>query len=221
MSLNRQSSLEEKKNVSEAVFELLSDFFFDRINFISFPFTQVTETAGGYTSTTLFGGASRLTDTADGKFLALDKKSRTRCQFYVKNPPSMLGYVLSPVRYDSYTTLNTFSSMDVFSGYAGIKIDKGIVYVAVKSYGKTEILYPTDYVLTGTGESTTLVLEIRYDVNSVSVSIDNRKIGSFPIDLAPRTGPFKTFLALMSPAKSYDASGVNITIENYQFIQDK
>lgn len=216
MILNRLSSFDEKRQASEAIFELLSDFFFDKVNFISFPFTQVED----YTSTTLFKGESRLTDTAEGKFLRPDKKSRMRCQFYVKNPAAILGYVLSPVIYDSFVSLNTFDSMDIFRSYVGIKIDKGVISVAVKNHGELEKLYKTDYFFSGSGTSDTLVLEVRYNLSFTEVYIDNTYVGSFPIDLGYKTKETVTFLPLLSPAISYGGT-VNITVENYQFIQDK
>ena len=216
MSLNKLSSIEEKREASEAVFQLLSDFFFDKINIISFPFTQVED----YSSTTLFNGESRLTDTAEGKFLSPGKRSRMRCQFYVQNPDALLGYILSPVVYDSFASLNTFSSMDIFRGYVGIKIDRGAISVVVKEDEKKEVEYPTEYSFSGSGFTDTLVLEIKHNISFADVFIENTKVGSFPTDFGHRTKDTVVFLPLLSPAKSYGGT-VNIVIENYQFIQDK
>jgi len=220
-NLNSQSSPEQKKDVADIVFDRLGDYLFDKISIISFPFTQVTDAAGKYTSTTLYGGESRLTDTAEGKFLAPGKQSRMKCQFYVQNPDHIVGYILSPVVYDSFTSLNTFSSLDVLRAYIGIKINGGIVTVSVKEAGGSEVNYATGLSFSGSGSTDTIVLEINYNGKSTEVYLDSERVGTYQTDFITGFSTVSTFLPLLSPAISKDGSGVNIVIENYQYIQNR
>lgn len=220
MSLNRLSSPEEKRDASEVVYEELSSYFFDRVRFISYPFSEVTaDHVNYYTSTTLFGGESRLTDTAEGKYMNPGQVSRMRCNFYVRNPDALTGYILSPAVYDSFASLNTITSMSILRSYVGIKFKLGTVFVAVKENGKSEVEYPTGLSFIGAGTSDTWSLEIKYHIGYSDVYINQQHLGSFKTDFGINLPNF-TFLPLLAPAKSSDGSGVNITVENYQFIQD-
>ncbi len=215
--LTSDSAPEDKKDASEAVFELLADYFFDKINFISFPFSESTDT----TDTVNYNGLSRLTDTAEGKFLEVGRRSRTRCNFYVNNPAQIDAYILSPVLYDAFTSLNTFSSMDILRSYIGIKINQGVVTVVTKEYLKDEVSYDTDFLFTGSGSTDTIVLDILYNGNTSKVYLDSKFVGNFPTDFGEGKTPTKTYLSLLSPVRSVDGSTVNLTIENFQFIQDR
>jgi hypothetical protein len=163
---------------------------------------------------------SRLIDSAEGKFLNTGRESRMRCQFYVGNPAAIEGYILSPVVFDSFSSLNSFPSMDVLRAYVGIKINKGVITVCVKESGGSELNYPTPFSFSGSGFTDTLVLEIRHHVNYTDVYIDNQFIGSYSTDLITGFSSTLVFLPLFSPARSYGGT-VSITIENYQFLQEK
>lgn len=219
LRINRNSSKEDKKNAAEAVYELLADFFFDKVSFISYPFSQVQ--SGGYTGTTLFNGSSRITNTSDGKFLITNKRSRTRLYFYASNAGKLTGYVLSPVLYDAYTSLNTFSSMDIFRAYVGIKIVLGKIYLVVKETGKNELIKDTGIQLSLTGASETYKLEMKHGAKSTDVYIDDKFIATLPSDFTKGNDEPLTYLPLLSPAISSDGTAVNIVIENFQYIQDK
>jgi hypothetical protein len=216
--ISKLSSKDEKKGTAEAVYETLADFFFDKVSFISYAFSEVTN--GGYTGST-FRGWSRLPNTAGGKFLVTDRNSRMRLHFYVKNPTSIIGYILSPAVFDDTTSLNDIASLDILRGYVGLKINLGTIYVVVKEAGKSEVLYDTNIKLTNTGESETYRLEMRYGAKTTQVFIDDIQIGSFATDFSTGFDEPQSFLPLFSPAKSSNGTSINITIENFQYIQDK
>ena len=220
-NINRSSSKEEKTRAAEVVFSQLTDYFFDKVNFISLPFSMaMTGTTSGVTDTTNFNGVSRLTDTGEGKFLSPNRSSRMRCQFYVNNPANIEGYILSPVVYDSFSSLNSFSSMSVLRAYIGLKIHKGVVSVAVKQAGGQEELYPTPLQFSGTGATDTFVLEIKYNISFSEIFIDDALVGSYTTDFIGSSVKTSSYLPLLSPMRTAGGT-VNISIENYQLIQDK
>lgn len=218
-NLTELSSADSKAETAEVVYNQIADFFFDKVSIISYPFTQVTNLVGKYTSTTLYGGESRLTDTAEGRFLAPGKQSRMKCQFYLQNPDALIGYILSPVIYDSFATLNTFSSMSIFRSYLGLKFNKGVVTVAVKEAGKDEQNYPTSLSFKGAGSTDTVVLEIMYNGRWSEVYLNSVSLGTFNTDFITGFTTTKTFLSLLAPAISTNGTGVNIIIENFQYLQ--
>lgn len=235
--LSRLSSPSDKKHASQAVFKELSSYFFDKIKFISHSFSEmVTSTdytllkdGGGtvvftketdtVTDTTSFNGTSRITDTAEGMFLTPEKVSRMRCHFYLLNPDALIGYLLCPVIYDSFSSLNTISAMTIFRAYVGLKFNQGDISVAVKESGKSEVTYSTGLSFSGSGATDTYTLEIRYYVTYTEIYINGDYIGSYTTDFG-LSNTNMSYLPLLAPGKSSDGSGVNITVENYQFIQD-
>lgn len=219
MQINSSSSPETKRDISNAALENLADYFFDKINFISYPFSEVT--SGGYTGTTSYRGWSRLPNTAGGKFLVTDKRSRFRCQFYILNPDKIDGYLLSFVAYDSITSLNSFTSMSILRSYAGLKFSSKKISLVIKEAGKQEKLIDTGLDITGSGLTETYKLEMTHDAKTVSIYIDEVFIGSYPYDATADFDQPKSLLPLFSPAKSTDGGAVNIVVEHYQFIQDK
>lgn len=218
--LNRFSPPEEKDNANEAIYDSLSSFFFDKVRFISFPFTEVTsDHTDYYQSTTLYSGESRLTDTSEGKYMNPSRASRMRCSFYVHNADALTGYILSPAVYDSFSSLNTISSMSILRSYVGVKFKLGEIFVVVKETNRPETEYKTGLSFSGTGDSDTWLLEIKYFVENTEIYINDTFIGRYKTDFG-KTQTNYTYLPLLSPAISSDGTGVNITLENYQFIQD-
>lgn len=210
--------IEQQDEMREIVFDALTQYFFEKSSFISFPFSE----SGSWSSFSVFNGESRLTDTAEGKFLNTGKSSRTRCQFYVENPDEIEAYLLSPAVYDSFVSLNTFTSMDILRSYVGLKIRRGVITVCVKQAGGQEENYPTEFSLSGSGASDTLVLEMIHGVLFTDVFIDSKRIGTFASNLAGRFSTTKTFLPLFAPVRCLNvAESVNLVVENFQFIQEK
>ena len=262
-TLDTDSSRDEKRVTSEAVYEFLADALFDKVSFISFPFTQtkqiyymetdniaaiytpsqwidvpasgedakqeladdgistisehyINPVEGPVTDTDRYWGISRIPNTSEGKFLSPDKRNRMRCSFYVDNYTQLNGYILSPVVYDSFKSLNYFTSMSIFRSYVGLKFDAGVAYVAVKQAGQEEELIQID-------------LDISFDTHRLdmvstgketTIRINNTPVGTYPVDLIGDSTDVDTFLPLLSRAKSIDGTEVGITIENFQFIQN-
>lgn len=223
--LNKQSSREEKKSTSDVVFEKLGDYLFDRVAFVTLIFSEAKQISGStqvpITSTTNFGGTSRITDTSEGKYFNTGRESRMRCSFYLENPDDLEGYILSPVVYDSFGSLNSIASLSVLRSYVGLKFMQGSISVAVKEAGFGERLFNTNLSLTGSGATDTWELEIKHYVNYTEIFVNNSLLGSYSTNMIGSFRDTMTYLPLFAPGKSTDGSAVGIVIENYQFIQNK
>lgn len=220
--INRDSAPEIKKDVSDVVYDVLGQYLFDLIVFITLIFSEALNTDGTpVVSTTNYIGTSRITDTSEGNYMNTKKLSRMRCSFYLENPDRLDGYILSPAVYDSFGSLNSISTMANLRSYFGLRFISGKIYVAVKQAGKSEALTDTRLTLTGTGATDTYELEIRHYINFSDIYVNKSLIGSFATDMVGVFTTTKTYLPLLSPAKSTNGSAVGIVIENYQFIQDK
>lgn len=219
--LSGSSSPSDKRNVSEAVYESLMEYFFDRIVFINLAFSDFG--GGGSTSTTDYDTSSRIIDTAEGKLLAPGRKSRLRCQFYLKNPSKMTGYILSPCVYDSQTLPSPLTDMSVFRSYVGLKFSGGNVYAVSKQVGKSEETYPLDITLSmfDATYTDTYALEIKHNIASTEIIINNESYGSFSSDMVGNYSTVETFYPFFSTAISTDGTSINIVAENIQFIQSK
>ena len=218
--LNRDSSIEQKKSASEAVFENLVDFFFDKVNYVTLVFSRFSS-GGGTTSTSAYATGSRIIDTSEGKFFSERRTSRMSCSFYTQNANQLEGYILSPAVFDSTGSLGAISNLSSLRAYLGIKIDGGTVTVVVKDDGKDEVLYPTDITIAA-GFSETFRLETRYNINTAEVLIDGSLIGVYNLDWSVNEKTTKTFYPLFSPGKTKNSgTTVDIVIENFQFIQNK
>ena len=220
--LNRESSPDVKKKTREAVFDELSSALFDKVSFVTLIFSEALNLDGTpIVSTTNFIGTSRITDTSEGRYTNAGKVSRMRCSFYVSNANKLQGYIISPAVYDSFSSLNSFSSMSLLRSYVGIYFNSGPILVAVKEAGKQEVLYPTTFSFSGTGATDTYELEVRHEVRFTEIYINKILVGTYSTDLLGNFQSTKTFLPLFSPARSTDGSAVGIVIENFQFIQDR
>jgi len=261
--LNEDSSSEDKEYASSAVYDMLSTMLFDKISFISFPFTKTAQiypylsdginTTASYlwgvawvgsamqlagisrstanvmldiegpvTDTARFWGISRIPNTSEGKFLTPDNDSRMRCSFYVSNGAQLEGYILSPVVYDSFASLNYFTSMDIFRAYVGLKFHNGQAYTVVKEIGKDEVLNEIEDVnVSGSSSSDTYRLDMVTSNKSTKILIDGISVGELSSDFTTgKEGEVDTYLPLLSPAKSTNGDEVGITVENFQFIQN-
>jgi len=219
-NLTMLSSPEQKKVISDVVFDRLTDYFFDKVVFINLAYSDLG--GGGTTSTTNFGKLSRIIDTAEGRFMAPGKISRLRCQFYLTNPSKMEGYILSPTVYDSQT-LGVITTMSIFRSYIGLKFSSGNVYAVTKEAGSEEKLKLLDFTMAmfDSTYTDTFVLEIRYNILTTDILINNINYGSFSSDIVGNYNTTETFYPFFAPARSTDGTLVNIVAENIQFIQSK
>lgn len=218
---NRNSSADEKKLVADAVYDFLMEYFFDEIVFINLAFSDLG--GGGTTSTTNFGTASRIIDSAEGFLMAPGKSSRLRCQFYLRSPSTMEGYILSPAVFDATSLPSPFTSMDSLRSYVGIKILNDKVYSVVKEQGKSEVAKLLDFQIemdTATF-SKTYALEIIHNVGTTEIKINNTSYGTITSDLVGTIPNSIVFYPFFSPARSTTGAQVNIVSENIQFIQRK
>tara|TARA_R100001086_G_C11848217_1_gene261029 strand:- start:18583 stop:19239 length:657 start_codon:yes stop_codon:yes gene_type:complete len=216
--LNRYSSADETKEVSDRVFSRLGDALFDKVNYVSNPFSNNGE---DYTGTSSFRGWSRITDTSKGKFFDSSKSSRTKCAFYLLNPDDLQGYLLSPAIYDDTSSLNTITSINNINAYVGLKFWNGDVFVVKRDYDLPETQYSTDVEYEGSSFTETKILEFTNTGEAVEVILDGEVLWSGNVDFGWSEGnQAETFLPLLSPVRTSSAAA-DINIENFQFIQSK
>lgn len=215
------SSPEEKKSISDVVYSQLMQYFFDRVVFINLAYSD--QGSGGTTSTTSYNKLSRIIDSSGGQLMRPGRESRIRCQFYVKNPSKVEGYILSPAVYDSFDSSLITTDLSLLKSYVGIKIYKGIVYAAIKEVGKKEILKELDFDLTMSDATytDTFALEIRHNITTTDIYINNVFYGSYSTDMIGTSTEVYTFYPLFSPVRSTDGTLANVVLENIQFIQNK
>lgn len=220
-NLNQLSSPETKKEVSDVVFTNLADYFFDKVVFINLPYSDLG--SGGTISTANFGKLSRIIDTAEGRLMTPGKESRLRCQFYLKNPSKMEGYLLSPAVYDSQTLPTNLTTMSIFRSYVGLKFKDGNVYAVSKEAGRGEVTKLLDFQISmlDSTYSDTFTLEIKHTGRTTDIFINNTFFGSYSSDMVGSFSSVETFYPFFSPAKSTDGTSVNIVAENIQFIQNR
>lgn len=219
--INRNSSQEEKKELSEVVYAGLAEYLFEKVVFLNLVYSDLG--GGGTISTTDYATPSRIIDTANGRLMAVGKDSRMRCQFYLKNFAKTDGYLLSPSCYDGAVLPSPFTDVSVLRSYVGLKFSAGEIMVAVKEAGKEEVTYPIDFEVTLFSPSftDTFALEIRHNVTFTDIYLNNKLMGSYSTDMAGTFGTAETFYAFFAPARSTDGTQVNIVAENIQFIQNK
>lgn len=228
-NLNKLSSTEQKKEASDVVYENLMDYFFNQIVFINLAFSDLGDvdnnpaTPNGTTSTTDYGKSSRIIDTARGRLMAPGRSSRIRCQFYLRSPNVIDGYILSPAVFDSQNLPGSLTTMSVFRSYVGLKFRNGETFVAVKEAGKTEVLYPITFELTMSDATftDTFSLEIIHNVRSTDIIINGVSHGSYASDLVGTTSSVEVFYPFFAPARSTSGTLVNIVCENIQFMQNR
>lgn len=219
-NLSRTSSPSQKKDATKVIYDQLLESFFDRTVFINLAYSDL---GGGGTTSGNFGKLSRIIDTAEGKLMAPGRDSRMRCQFYLKNPSKMEGYILSPAVYDSQTLPGSLTTMAVFRSYVGIKFSGNAVYVAVKEANANEVVYPLELTLAmfDATYTDTYALEIRHNTLSTDIIINNTLYGTYSSDMVESYSTVETFYPFFSPARSTDGTSVNIVSENIQFIQSR
>lgn len=219
--LNRNSSQEEKREAKETVFDELASYFFDRVVFISLLYSDLS--GGGTTDTVNFGKLSRIMDTSQGKLMSPGKESRMRCNFYLKNPDKLDGYLLSPVVYDEQLLPTNLTTMTIFRSYVGLKFSNNKVYVVVKQAGKDEVTYLLNLTLDMLDATFTYTytLEILHNGTSTDIYIDDVLYGSYSSDMIGSFTSVETFFPFFAPAKSKDGTITQVVAEHIQFIQNK
>ncbi len=211
MSLNKLSSPDEKKSAADAVYELLSDFLFEKVNLLNNPTLSVSANT---TNTSTYDITFRVPDTGKGLYLRPDKKSRLRAVFYVNGTAEKADfYFLSPVRFQGVTGV----TFDGLHSYVGIKSVEGLVSLVSYSDG-AEMQVSTDQVLEG---ENTYAIDIKYNIGNAEVYINNRLLGTIECNLSSDFYNIITLYPVLGAIRSIDGTSVQLTAENFQFLQDK
>lgn len=201
----------EKDQLFDVVSEGIIDIMWNKIFYLSSFATQSVTTSSSTEDLT-----AREPDTSENVYLAPDQDSRLRISFYLNT-----GQTNSIV----YIGLGTSSSQSAptaiaspNNSFAGVKIVQSIVNMA--SYNgetDTEKLIVTQEAIT---DNTTHLIEFRYATGqSVVVFIDNKRIGEIavPQDFAKKTQVFYPYITSVSSV----SGSVNMTLESYEFIQNR
>lgn len=215
--LNRFSSQEAKKNNSETFFSEISDYLFDKVNFLNNPGLAASAAT---TSTTTYDVAVRVPDTSGGLYLRPDRRSRLRTVFYIVGGGASKAdaYILSPCLYPSSTSISAgITTLNIFNYYVGISIKAGAISLVSKDSTGTKQI-STSYTITGTS---TNKLEILYNVTHADIYVNDSFLGSISVDTTTSFGSLVTIYPLIAPIRSIDGTSVEIDLENYQFIQEK
>lgn len=204
-----------KKENSEFVFDSLSDILFDRIlllNNSSLAVSGATADMESYTP------QLRVPDTSGGKFVRPDKKSRFRTAFYVVGGVEEADFfILSPCVYPE-ESISSFAEMTIFKGFVGVRILRGQVYLV--TYGREKIMKSITAPLIIKGTSTNSI-DILYNINSADVYINNQLLGTIETDFNYDLDSLVTTYPVMAPIRSVAGQNVNLTFENYQFLQER
>lgn len=225
--LNRNSSHEERKAAADIVYDSLTDYFFTKVNFMNYVYTDFGSVTYGGTKgtvvTTSYQTGSRIIDSSAGKLMSIGKQSRAKCTFYIRQLPSLEGYLLSPAVLDS-DTLGTITSLSSLRAYVGLKFINNQILIVTKEAGKDEVTYESgvDTTMPDNLFTRTYSLEIYHNVRTTDIYINGNFIRTVQSDMVGSSGIIPTtFYPLFSPGRSINGTQVNIVVENYQFIQEQ
>jgi len=227
MNINRQSSPETKREVTDVVYEAVADLFFEKVTYLNLIYSDFgdggTYGASRGTTSTTFVRSSRIIDTSDGDLMSPKRPSRLRCSFYLRSPDKLEGYILSPGVLDSYDSSTITTNLNPLRAYAGIKFVNGEILLVIKEAGGSEKTFSSGVPITMVDATftKTYTLEIFYNVRSVDIYIDSVFRGSYACDMVGTFNTEKTFYPFFSPGRSTDGTQVNIACEHIQFIQDR
>ena len=216
-NLSPQSSTGAQQDAAEAVFALLSDFLFERVNLLTHP-NNVNSTAT--TTTTTFTLGLRIPDTAGGFMTRPDRKARFRTIFYVSGGGMEKSefYFLVPARYQAESFSGAdLTKIDFLHSFVGIWCNAGVVKLVSRKAGVTNVT-DTSILLSGT---TTYVLEVLFNIYSAEFFINGQSIGSISCNLLDDLYNIVSIFPFFAPIRSKDGTSVNLNVENYQFLQDK
>lgn len=168
-------------------------------------------------SSELFSASTREGDTSSGKFLRTDLPSKFRCHFYFNGTDSL----------DSTTYIGSFGTSTLDTGistinqsdmeYSALKVVNGDVSVVCKNGNKTTIRATGERIV----DSTTYVLEMQYYPNErIDFFLNDRPLGSIT-DALPINANVITYFPLMISIKRGSSTNRKVTVENWEFIQDR
>jgi len=201
-----------RREVSDDVFENLSDILFDKVNLLNQP---ALTTSTDVTSTTTYGMLFRAIDTSGNKYIRPDKKSRFRMNFYfTDNMAETEAYILSPAVH--LTTSAPAYPLDMDS-YVGVKIIDTVLYLVAMDSGNEKVI-PTSVRII---DDATNILEIFYNVTHAEIMFNGKSLGSISCNLTKNLNDIQTVYPVICPIRSGDGSTVKLTAETFQFLQDR
>ena len=214
-SFNRFIPTTEQDDLSEMVGDRLLNTLWNNLYYLTSNLS--TEAPGSpTTSTTTENVDAKDVDTSELKFLNPNRDSRFRINFYISaGAGSEVCYITSPATntgFGSPAPLETTAAV----GYVGIKIVSGKVNLVSKKLGDIkEKINETNKVI---DDDSTHILEIIYRSNSSDVLFDGDQIGTIDNDLI-NGKEVKSVYTFLTSIKSANGTGVQLTIEGYEFAQ--
>ena len=210
----RDLSFEQQDSIREVVGDNLIDLTWNKIFYVSsFAAASVT------TSSSTEDISAKEVDTSEGKYFDPKLPSRLRMNFYInEGQANATVYILSPtVNGVDFATAVPLSTSTTLS-YVGVKIVKTAFKLV--SYDRNtgiETLIDTEKVI---DDNTTHTLELIYRPGESSdVYLDTDFVGSIESNLVDNA-VIKVYYPYLTSVKS-DSGSVNLTIENYEFIQQR
>lgn len=211
--VDRSISELDKRVINDVVQDGLDDILWNGTAYISsFATSSLTTTTAELFDSSLISQGGRESDTSEGKRFRPETSCRFKTAFYLNaGIPKSTVYIVAPAISTS-TAIGT-SIIDVNKSFVGVKIVAGVMSLVASTNGgvttrSTSITIP---------DAITHLLEIDYYVTHAVVLFDNVIIGDIPCYLPPTT--IGTFFPFLTSIGSSDGTSVNVTLENYEFLQ--
>lgn len=205
----RNSSTLDRKVTNDQVSDEIHDILWNKVFYISsFATASITTVAAE-----LLDANGRESDTSAGLRFRPERESRFKTSFYINAGLSKsIIYILSPAISTS-TSIGTLVAAD--KSFVGVKIVAGTVYL-VSCRSGIESIISTNIRIT---DSATNILEISYHISHATVFFNDIEIGDIPCNLLGIT--FSTFFPFLISVGSSDGTSVNLTTENFEFLQKR
>lgn len=218
--ISNQSSPEEKRRLSDAVFERLSRAFFEDMTFLTAP-GNTNSGGSDVTSTTTFNVTARIPDTSNGRYLRHDKETRFRTNLYIGGTGADMGkadfYLLLLATWTSTTAPSTADITSVLTSFVGIHSNAGSVSLVAK--GDSGTTKESGEVARLIGDRT-YKFEFQFSGVDLDVYIDDTRVGSIGRRYLRNDSDIVLY-PIIVPIRSTDGTGITFNMENYQLLQDK
>lgn len=203
------SSVEKKvtdDNVSDGIYETLWNKVYHVASFASASITT--------TGTNLLDANGRESDTTAGRLSSPSRDCKFKTAFYLDTGFNVSTVYITSPAISAVSTVGSFI-VDSDKSFVGIKIINGAINLVSCRSGVETVKTTTTTII----NNNTNVLEIDYYITHAIILFNDVQIGDIACNLLGIT--FQTFFPFLTSLSSNDTSSVNLTIENYEFIQKR
>ena len=213
ISINRNLDNQSKDLIGQFVATRIPSVLWDNVSFTS-SFATASITTVSPSTAELLDANGRESDTSGGRRFRPERVSKYRATFYINSGLSVSTIYLTAPAVSAASTIGT-AMVDANKSYVGVKIIAGVIYM-VSSVAGTETTIRTGTTIT---DATTHLLEIDYYITHAVVKFNNVVIGDISCNLLTTT--LTTFFPFLTSVKSSDGTAVNLTIEGFEFLQNR